>query len=171
MEPVKGGTLTKLLYKEVLDVLQKANSSATPASWALRFAASLPNVATVLSGMTEPEHVEDNLNTFNNYKPLSEGDYKVLEEAAKVYKTSGTIPCTDCQYCNQCPAGVDIPKILLLYNHFFINKVRINFVNQYRTMKPSSKAHHCIACGECEKLCPQKIEIIKYMKEVAEFKA
>ena len=171
MEPVKGGTLTALLYDDVLSTLKKANPSATPASWALRFAASLPNVATVLSGMSEIEHVEDNLNTFQNYKALTEEEHKVLEEASNVYKKSGSIPCTDCQYCNECPAGVDIPRILQLYNHFYINKVRINFVNQYRTLKPSSKAHNCTGCGLCEKLCPQKIEIIKYMKEAAEFKA
>ena len=51
MEPVKGGTLAKLpAAAEAL--LRQADPGASIPSWAVRFAASLPNVKMVLSGMS-----------------------------------------------------------------------------------------------------------------------
>ena len=171
MESIKGGTLSNKLYKNALDVLKKADPAASPASWALRFAASLPNVITVLSGMSEPEHVEDNLKTFTPFKPLNDEERSVLEETAQAYRTSGTIPCTDCRYCSDCPAGVNIPQVLVRYNHYLINKLKINLISQTQTMPKSEQAHNCTACGQCVKLCPQGIDIPKYMKETADILA
>jgi predicted aldo/keto reductase-like oxidoreductase len=168
MEPVKGGTLANLGGK-ALETLQKANPRASAASWALRFAASLPNVMTVLSGMTESGQVEDNLNTFGAFKPLSGGERAVLTEAAALYRASGTIPCTGCRYCMDCPVGVDIPRVFAQYNHYLLNKNRVNFSNQYRTLGKKLQAHNCVSCGKCVKLCPQQIDIPKYMKEIAAF--
>ena len=169
MEPVKGGTLSNKLNEKVVSVLKKADPASSAASWALRFAASLPNAATVLSGMTEPEHVEDNLKTFENFKALNNEEQKVIEEAVKVYRSTGTIPCTDCRYCIDCPSGVNIPRVLTMYNHHHVNKIKVNFVNQYRTIKRSEQAHNCTNCGKCIKLCPQRIDIPKYLKEVVDF--
>ena len=171
MEPIKGGTLSNKLSDKVMDLLKKADPSSSAASWALRFAASLPNVVTVLSGMSEPEHVEDNLKTFENFKPLNENEQKIIKEAVQVYRSSGTIPCTDCRYCKDCPSGVNIPLVLTMYNHQHVNKIKINFINQYRTMKKSEQAHNCTNCGQCVKLCPQGIDIPKYLKEVVDFLA
>ena len=170
MEPVKGGTLANLSEKP-LEVLKKADPASSAASWALRFAGSLPNVMTVLSGMTEPEQVEDNLKTFGTFRPLSDADRRVLEEAATAFHSSGTIPCTACRYCMDCPSGVDIPRILAQYNHYLSTKNRINFSNQYRTIGQSAQAHNCVDCGACVKLCPQKIDIPKYMKEITDLSA
>ena len=171
MESIKGGTLSNKLYDKALELIKKANPDASPASWALRFAASLHNIITVLSGMTEPLHVEDNIKTFEDFKPLSDDELKVLEETARIYRTSGTIPCTECRYCIDCPAGVNIPQVLVRYNHHLINKIKINFINQYRTLKKSEQAHNCTDCGKCVKLCPQHIDIPKHMKEVVELLA
>ena len=170
MEPVKGGTLANL-NEQTMAVLKKAAPSSSAASWALRFAASLPNVMTVLSGMTEPPQVEDNLKTFTPFKPLSNADRKVLIEAAEVYRSSGTIPCTGCRYCMDCPSGVDIPRILAQYNHYLLIKNKVNFGNQYRTLSKAAQAHNCVNCGKCVKLCPQKIDIPRHLKEVADFAA
>jgi len=168
MEPIKGGGLARF-NDATMEVLKKANAGASAASWALRFAASLPNVMTVLSGMTEPEHVEDNLKTFAAFTPLTDAERKVLAEVATVYHSTGIIPCTGCRYCMDCPYGVDIPRILAQYNYYLYSKNTINFRNQYRTLKNSEQAHNCANCGACVKLCPQRIDIPKHMKEVADF--
>ena len=167
MEPVKGGTLSNKLNEKVLGVLKKTSASSM-ASLALRFAGSFPNVFNVLSGMSLPEHVEDNIKTFSNFKPINDEEQKILDEAAAVYRSSGIIPCTGCNYCIDCPAGVNIPKVLTLYNHHLINKVLINFINQYLTLKKTEQAHNCTNCGKCVKLCPQKIDIPKHLKEVVD---
>ena len=164
MEPVKGGTLVRL-NDETMEVLKKAGSSA--ASLALRYAASLPNVATVLSGMSEPEQVEENIETFTNFKPINDTERKIIEEAVKVYCKSTTIPCTACRYCMDCPSGVDIPLVLDLYNQFLLTKKRRSFERQYQAMEKSKQADNCTDCKKCVDLCPQKIDIPKYMKEAA----
>lgn len=117
MEPLRGGTLTAL-EGEAASILRKADSCADQASWGLRFAASLPNVLTVLSGMSEPEHVWDNVHVMENFTPLTEKEYKTLEQAVAASRLSGAIPCTACRYCMDCPVGVDIPKVFRVYNHY-----------------------------------------------------
>ena len=168
MEPIKGGTLARL-NDQTMNVLKKCDPQAGAASWALRFAASLPNVMTVLSGMTEPEHVEENIKTFSPFRPLSDAERGALAEAVVAYHSTGTIPCTGCRYCMECPSGVEIPKVLAQYNHYLLTKNKVNYENQYCTLRDSEKAHNCVNCGKCVKLCPQKINIPVHMKEVADF--
>jgi predicted aldo/keto reductase-like oxidoreductase len=170
MEPVRGGALATLNDK-ASEILKKADPQASLASWALRFAASLPNVMTVLSGMSSPEQLEDNLKTMKAFKPLSGEDLKTLKEAAAAYIASGTVPCTACRYCMDCPAGVDIPRIFSQYNHYQIRKNRDTFMGTYKYLLEKEKAHNCVNCGRCVKLCPQGIAIPRHLKEIAEFAA
>jgi predicted aldo/keto reductase-like oxidoreductase len=170
MEPVRGGALAALNEKAA-GILKAARPQDSLASWAIRFAASLPNVMVVLSGMSTPEQMDDNLKTFAPFTPLSDGERKTLNEAAKAYNASGTIPCTGCRYCMDCPAGVDIPVVFSQYNHYQLSKKRDAFVSTYRYLPEKEKAHNCISCGKCVKLCPQGIEIPKFMKEIAAFAA
>jgi predicted aldo/keto reductase-like oxidoreductase len=170
MEPVRGGALATLNEK-ASGILKKADPASSVVSWAIRFAASLPNVMTVLSGMSAPDQLEDNLKTMNPFKPLSEGEYKTLAEAAAAYNASGTIPCTGCRYCMDCPAGVDIPRIFSQYNHYQISGQKGEFKNTYQYLRETEKAHNCIECGKCIKLCPQGIPIPTHMKEIAAFAA
>jgi predicted aldo/keto reductase-like oxidoreductase len=170
MEPVRGGALAALNGK-ASGILKKADPQASLASWAIRFAASLPNVLTVLSGMSTPEQLEDNLKTMTPFKPLSGEDRETLKEAAAAYIASGTVPCTGCRYCMDCPAGVDIPRIFSQYNHYQISKNKDTFIGTYRYLLEKEKAHNCVNCGRCVKLCPQGIDIPKRLKEIAGFAA
>jgi predicted aldo/keto reductase-like oxidoreductase len=170
MEPVRGGALATLNEKAA-GILKAAAPDSSVASWAIRFAASLPNVMVVLSGMSTPEQLEDNLKTMTPFKALSEGDQKVLKEAAAAYIASGTIPCTGCRYCMDCPAGVDIPRVFSQYNHYQLTKRKDSFIGTYRYLLEKEKAHNCVNCGRCVTLCPQGIDIPKHLKEIAEFAA
>ncbi|GHT97807.1 Fe-S oxidoreductase [Spirochaetia bacterium] len=170
MEPVRGGALATL-NQEAVTILRTANPDVSAASWAIRFAASLPNVMTVLSGMSTLEQVEDNLKTMTNFKPISDYERKVISQASVLYNASGTIPCTGCRYCMNCPSGVDIPRVFNIYNHYCTTKDRITFANFYITLQENQRAHNCIACGACVKQCPQGINIPEKMKEIASFSA
>jgi predicted aldo/keto reductase-like oxidoreductase len=170
MEPVRGGALASLNEKSSA-ILKSANPAASTASWAVRFAASLPNVMTVLSGMTSLEQVEDNIKTMSGFKPLTADERKALDEAAAAFRASGTIPCTGCRYCMDCPSGVDIPRVFSHYNHYQTGKNRGQFDGHYRSLTDKQKADNCVSCGKCVKLCPQAIDIPKHMKEIAAFAA
>ena len=170
MEPVRGGALATL-SKEAVAIFKNANARASIASWAIRFAASLPNVMTVLSGMSTLEQVKDNIATLDKFVPLSENEQRIIQRVKMIYNSSGAIPCTACRYCMECPAGVNIPRVINIYNHYCTNKNRIDFANSYITLFDNQRAHKCVFCGNCIKQCPQDINIPEQLKKVAEFAA
>jgi predicted aldo/keto reductase-like oxidoreductase len=176
MEPVRGGTLATL-SAPAADILKKHDPDATPASWAIRYAASLPGVMTVLSGMSAPEQLEDNLKTLSAFRPLSDAERAILDRAITVFRASGVVPCTGCRYCMTCPSGVDIPRVFAVYNHYRTlpsdqpGLGAFVFGNGYRSMAESERAHNCVNCGQCAEHCPQKIDIPRFIREIADFAA
>lgn len=170
MEPVLGGVLAEP-GPQAEALFADADPEASAASWAIRYAASLPGVLTVLSGMSALDQVEDNLKTMRNFRPVSDKERAIILEAATAYRKSGTIPCTACGYCMECPAGVDIPRLFSIYNHYCMRKNPVAFNNSYRTLKEGQEAHNCIACGECLERCPQGIDIPARMGEIMAFAA
>ena len=166
MEPVRGGTLANL-SEGAQAIFKEANPNASVASWAIRYAASKPNVITVLSGMSNFEQTEDNIKTLSNFELVTEKDQKVIDKALEVYLESETIPCTSCNYCMPCPHGVEIPKNFTNYNKFAISKNKQGFVYEYEHNLEFSNADFCISCGECVELCPQQIQIPDRMNEIS----
>ena len=168
MEPLRGGTLANL-SEGASQFLKQENPDASVASWGIRYAASYPNVLTVLSGMNDMEQLTDNISTMNDFKPVTEHEKDVLKDAVEIYNKSGAIPCTGCRYCMPCPVGVDIPKIFSVYNHYKIVNFRIPFDNGYATLNENEKASACVECGKCIEKCPQHLTIPEYLKEIDEF--
>lgn len=156
MEPVRGGALARLPLKA--NELLKTLSNDSPASFAIRFAASFPNVVMVLSGMSNLDQMKDNISFMKDFKPINEKENEVLKEIAKIIKEVKMIPCTNCKYCLEvCPNNVRIPEIFST----------INSLNRYNEgNKEIFKDINCIKCGKCEKACPQHIEIRKILEEV-----
>lgn len=166
MEPLRGGALAAL-SPDASDILRKADPHSSNAAWAFRYVASLPNVLCVLSGMTLPEHVEDNIRTFSPLKPLTESERKTLDQALAAYRKRLAVPCTACRYCMPCPAGVEIPKIFGLYNQYKISGNKWLFTNNYNVLPEDAKIASCVNCGKCTKHCPQKIQIPAELRKIA----
>ncbi len=185
MEPVRGGMLAKL-NPESLKMLQEAAPEKSAASWALRYVAELPNVLTVLSGMSTMEQVEDNVATLENFKPLTKRERELLAQTLDVYLKNRPIPCTACRYCMPCPFKVDIPGVFTAYNEIVghewlpdVNGPRDETFKQKAmffdwrmgSLPKNHQAHNCTACGACVKKCPQHIQIPQNMKMIAELVA
>lgn len=170
MEPIKGGTLANV-NEEVERLFKAYNPDLSVASWAIRYAASLEGVETVLSGMSTYEQLLDNTGYMQNFQPLVEEEYQIIKEAAAIIRKDITIPCTDCHYCmEKCPQKIPIATYFSLYNEKEKETARAYYVQQAyydNHTKNHSKASDCIECGQCEDNCPQHIEIVKYLKEVA----
>ncbi len=166
MEPLKGGTLVRLT-PEAGKILQQAEPAAGTASWGLRYAASLPNVQIVLSGMSDPAQMRENLKTFSPFKPLAEAERRVLEEALALYRKSGAVPCTACRYCAPCPVGVDIPRNIALHNQVKGGLQIFHAKLVYDAMAEEKRASACVDCGACLKKCPQKLPVSTLMREIA----
>ena len=166
MEPVRGGALAELC-PEAVALLKEAEPERSVASWAIRFAASLPNVMTVLSGMGAPQQLQDNLQTMNPFVPLTQPDKALLERACALYLKSKMVPCTACRYCMDCPSGVDIPLMFHIFNEFRQTEDKEAARRAMEQAGEDKWAEHCIACGKCALHCPQHIDIPKEMAEVA----
>ena len=165
MEPIKGGSLANP-PKKAEKILKDANPDASCASWAIRFAASLPNVMVVLSGMSELWQVEDNLSYMDNFKPLTESEYKTIAEATENIKFA--IPCTACRYCTDgCPMSISIPDIFAAYNTMKhdIHKKGEAREKYAEIIKTSGRASDCIGCEQCVNACPQHLEIPRLLSE------
>lgn len=166
MEPLRGGALATL-NAEARKVFQNADPKSSVASWAFRYVGSLPNVLCVLSGMTMTEHLNDNIKTFTDFKPLSADERRVIDTALTAYQKTGIVPCTSCRYCLPCPVGVNIPKNFNLYNSMKITGNPRRFTSAYKAMPAKQQAKSCVSCGLCKKKCPQQIDIPAMLKKIA----
>jgi oxidoreductase len=159
MEPIKGGTLAALPV-DAAAPLRALHSDASDASWALRWVAGHPNVHVVLSGMSAEEQLADNLTTFDHFVPLSPAEDAAVEQAAAVLHSRIKIGCTGCRYCMPCPMGVDIPDNFSIWNRLGMFQQPEAVKKQWTEHFPDSeKALHCVRCGKCETVCPQKLPI------------
>ncbi len=167
MEPVKGGILADPI-PEVKAVFEAEGSGRSPASWAVRYAASLDNILAVLSGMSDISQMEDNLDAMKAV-PLTQEEQGVIRRAQEALDADKSIGCTACHYCTEgCPMDIPIPEIFAVVN-------RKKGSPEFRTLREYSivtqdkgKASDCVACGQCEGICPQHLPIIDLLKSCRE---
>ena len=171
MEPVKGGMLAHP-PRTVEDIFKEAEPDSSCASWAIRFAASLEGLITVLSGMSSFEQMQDNLSYMKGFKGMSDKEIEVLNAAREELKKIPLIPCTTCNYCAKvCPMDIGISgsftamNYLTLYGDLGQAKHQENWLV---AMHDRKKAAECIKCGACEQACPQHIKIRDELVRVSE---
>ena len=169
MEPVKGGSLANLTSE--LEAMYKAvRPSSSAASWALRFVASLPGVMTILSGMSTEEQMEDNIATFSAFEPLSTEEKALVEKVRTIMMNVQQIGCTSCRYCTPgCPMQISIPDIFRAMNTMTIYHDEFRPKAFYNSLigRGFGRASACIACGQCEGVCPQHLPIIDLLKDAS----
>ena len=182
MEPLLGGRLSNV-PDNIVARLKGREPERSVASWAFRFAGSMPKVLTVLSGMTLMEHLQDNLRSLAPLKPLSTEDFEFLQKTAEIMMQMDTIPCNNCKYCMPCPYGIDIPSILVHYNKCvsegnvihdttddrYLQARRVFLVGYDRSVPKLRQASHCIGCNQCVSHCPQSIKIPQQLRRIDRF--
>ena len=170
MEPVKGGSLVDL--PEDADRIFRELGNKSNASYAIRFAASFPSIAMVLSGMSNMEQMKDNLSVITEFEPLNEVELEAVAKVTAIFNNLNLIPCTGCRYCveeNHCPKSILIPDMFSSLNahETFHNWNTGYYYNTVLTNGGHGKASECIECGKCEKVCPQHLRIRLLLKNVA----
>ncbi len=169
MEPLRGGALTRPAPAPVPDLWAGAPTQRSQADWALQWVWNHPEVSLVLSGMSEMKHVEENLASAerSGIGSLTADELRLVERVSDAYRALSPIPCTDCKYCMPCPNGVAIPRIFATYNQGkMYNEEDMARMRYNQFLKPEERADRCVACGKCESVCPQQIQIIDWLKKV-----
>ena len=179
MEPLRGGKLVDS-GEQFQEVLDQSTTKRTLADWALQFLWNQPEVAVVLSGMSTMQQVKENIASAENSQigSLKKDEIVTIEKLETLYKKKLAVPCTQCKYCMPCPAGVDIPGNLGLYNNFKWSGTHPFLLNVYKNKAKTpeelkenpnnGRAILCIECGECLEKCPQHINIPEELVKVAE---
>lgn len=171
MEPVKGGMLATP-PEDVQKLLKEADPDASAASWAVRFAADLEGIITVLSGMSSIDQMEDNLSYMKTFEHLTDEQRDTLAKARKMIEEYPLIPCTVCNYCAKvCPQNIGISgsftcqNYYTLYNNMDMAKNQLGWLVAGHGLKDASE---CVKCGMCEEACPQHIKIRDELERVTE---
>jgi predicted aldo/keto reductase-like oxidoreductase len=170
MEPIAGGKLAIPPPKPIQDIWDTAQVKRTQAEWALRWVWNHPEVSVVLSGMSNMGQVKQNVQSAGRSKPsvMTEKELWIVDQVRQKYKELGFVQCTGCRYCMPCPEGVNIPKIMSLYNEYYVRGKDEEIKNKYwEHITPESQAKRCARCGRCEELCPQKMPIRDVLAEAA----
>ncbi len=166
MEPVKGGSLAKL--PPAGQKVYAALGDASPASYAIRYAAGFEDVACVLSGMSDLVQLRDNLGFMKDFRPLDPAEEKAVAEVTAILRAQHTIPCTGCRYCVAgCPKGILIPDLFACANTAETAEHWDAAAHYVQLCQTSAKASECLHCGLCEDACPQKLEIRRLLEEIA----
>ena len=168
IEPIRGGWLVNP-PRQIQEIWDQSENHRTPADWALQWLWNQLEISLVLSGMSEMQHVIENVNSASNSgsDSLSEDELTTLNQVREAYGNLALIPCTRCGYCIPCPEGVDIPRILNIYNDSIMYDKFDYAKVEYNVWVPAdSKANLCVDCEECEEKCPQDIPIRDWMEKI-----
>ena len=172
MEPLRGGRLASLKDNYETELKKLRPDEDIPA-WAFRFLQSIDGVTMVLSGMSNDEQLAANLKTYETDKPLNEEEMKAILRIADEILGRRQVPCTACHYCvSHCPQGLDIPKLLSLYNEHLLTLAggKMAFIAPMAigALPDDKKPSACLHCRSCEQVCPQQIKISEAMTDFSE---
>ena len=167
MEPVKGGNLVNL--PEDAKAIYSRLGTASPASYAIRFAAGFEGMFMVLSGMSNMAQMQDNLSYMKDFRPLDEAEMQAVGEVRDILRSMRLIPCTACRYCTDgCPKHISIPDLFSCMNaKVGYHDWSAGFFYREVFTKNNGKASECIGYGKCERSCPQHLPIRSLLKDVA----
>ncbi len=169
MEPLLGGKLAAPSNK-ILEIFKNAKIKRSAVEWALDYLWNMEAVSLLLSGMSNMDQLEQNLEYAerSSVGMFSGEDEKIIEDVIQTFKKVTAVGCTRCQYCMPCPSGVDIPRNFSLYNeaHMYDEANAKRDYKNFGNHTPDKLAKNCTACRACEGKCPQKLEISKLMKDV-----
>lgn len=165
MESVRGGRLSKLT-PEAETILKEAHPDWSISSWAFRWIKTLPQVQVALSGMTTLDQIKDNIKTYETEESLTADEVKLLFKACEIFGKTIKVPCTACRYCcDGCPAEINIPEVLKVYNKYKVDG--FGALQGFSSIDTKGKPSDCVGCGACTGHCPQNINVPAIMEELA----
>ncbi|MBQ8555666.1 MAG: aldo/keto reductase [Clostridia bacterium] len=167
MEPLRGGLLANPPV-DVKAVYEAYPDKRSPVEWAFRYLYAMPEIKTILSGMSTWEQVTDNLRIFDldGQPTLTQEEADLFKSVKATYMARTKTRCTGCRYCQPCPMGVQIPRIFQGYDGAML-RADSSFKDGYaRIIKDEADASRCVKCRKCERACPQHLPIVDFLQEI-----
>ncbi|MBD3241377.1 MAG: aldo/keto reductase [Chitinivibrionales bacterium] len=132
---------------------------------ALRFLINDPRITVALVGLSDEKQLADAITAVDGFEPIPPATVQRIRDTLKdAYNEL----CTGCRYCDSCPEGVPVPKLMDAYNHWVLNEGEQHALNRLRWhwgIQPDDPVlDACIECGRCEELCTQKLPIIERLR-------
>ncbi len=172
MEPLKGGLLGNKPPEEVAELLKDYPESRSLVEWAFRWLYNHSEIKVVLSGVSSMEQLKDNIRIVNDAgcNALTPSDEKLILQIKDIYAAKVRVGCTGCSYCMPCPKGVNIPEIFKIYNDSALSDWTEFGKVFYGLVAASNNrgADNCVGCRNCERHCPQKLQIVDLLREAHE---
>lgn len=161
MGPYKGGTLTSRQPEYV----KRYFSEPYLSHLAMHFLQTLPQVKVILTGAEHMGMLQENIDLIDNYS-FTQQDKESCNRILEIYKQNSTVNCGGCRYCEPgCPRGIPIATTFKLYNQLLLNPGDAKARHEFTEI---SKGEHsfldCIGCGQCERRCPQHLNIVELMR-------
>ncbi|MDH4138338.1 MAG: aldo/keto reductase, partial [Anaerolineae bacterium] len=168
MEPIRGGQLARNPPRAIMELWDTAARKRTPADWALQWVWNHPEVSLVLSGMSTLKQVKQNVASASQSGPgtLTADELALIARVRDKYRELCPVHCTQCKYCLPCPSGVNIPRVLEIYNGAIMYNDHRRARGFYNWLKEEERADSCTQCAQCEELCPQEIEIVEWLAKI-----
>ena len=133
---------------------------------ALRFNISQPAITAALVGFSTIDEIDQAVEAVENFTPYT-ADH--IEGLKAHLSTSFDGFCTGCGYCVPCPAQIEIPKLMDVYNQKILvgtDEAMLDRLKWHWSMSPDVAAA-CLQCGECENACTQHLPIVKRLEAIA----
>lgn len=162
MNPLGGGLIPT--HPDKFGFLRREPDSLVVS--ALKFITSQPYITVALAAGSSPEEEEENVLAGENLYHMSPA---YLQDMARNLTEELNALCTGCRYCDECPAGVNIPALMDGYNEYVLSgnpKSIGEKLASFWSMSPAA-AQACLSCGHCETLCTQKLPIVQRLQFVA----
>lgn len=132
---------------------------------ALRFLIAHEEITVSLVGFSNEDQVDEALRAADGYRPISARQLESIKAGAS---RSFDGICTGCQYCDDCPEGIPIPKLMDAYNQKLLHDDYQQLLNRlkWHWNVPASEADRCVECGQCEEACTQHLDITGRLREI-----
>lgn len=168
MEPLRGGALANP-PADVKALMATYPQKRSAVEWAFSYIADYAEVATILSGMSNQQQLDENIAVFDHLTVggLTDADKAFIKQLKEAYLARIPIGCTGCRYCVPCPNDVVIPDIFHAYNeNTMLGQSWKNSWHYGNIAKDGHDAAKCVGCGACEGVCPQSLSIIDLLAKI-----
>jgi hypothetical protein len=127
---------------------------------ALRFLLNDRRITIALVGFGKQEHIKETVSAVDGYKPIPQ---KTIKKIRTSLNKSFNELCTVCRYCDGCPQGIPVSKLMDTYNHHVLTgkaaETIMRLEMHWGFKLGDDFLQNCTECGQCENACTQKLPI------------